>query len=150
MNSPAIGGKYVLMQVLSLLLHTWRALNSLNVMLRRAGNVKNYVDTGDTSSIHELSNNPGENTVHYVECSGGSAELGFRTYYGLVDVVDAIVGDIGTIKDRTGIAPPHGHNVFTLATTGSFVYVALDTVDLSLYQSVTAYGWLRDTSTPSA
>jgi hypothetical protein len=110
------------------------------------GNERNYIDTGDASVLHELSNNVGENIVQYDECSHGSSELGFRTYYGLVDVSSAIVGDIGTINDRTGVTVPHGDNVFTLENTGSFVHVELDVVDLSLYSGVVVYAWVRENS----
>jgi hypothetical protein len=42
-----------------------------------------------------------------------------------------------------GHAASHGSQMFQLSNTNGFVYVSLDSVDLSSYKSVTVQGWIR-------
>eukprot|EP01048_Picozoa_sp_COSAG05_P012945 COSAG05_NODE_1335_length_5149_cov_4.388515_2_plen_1183_part_01 len=114
-----------------------------------------YYDTRGGDSDHELLNHAGQNPVQYLACSEGSAELGFRSFY-INTLSSAASGplmggsDIGVVGDsRTpsggggGGVAPDGSQYYMLEGVNGFVYVSLDSVDISGYSDPTFHCWVH-------
>ena len=115
-----------------------------------------FRDPLGSDSDHELSNGAGRNPVQYTSCTTAMAELGFRSFYinaaSNVAQSPMFTGDahIGVVGDSTtasggtgGGAAPDGSQYFMLEGVGGFVYVELDTTDVSSYSSTTIAGWVH-------
>ena len=96
-----------------------------------------YTDTGDESTDHPLTNNPGEAPVNYASTGG---ELGFSSYYfNTRDDVGLTDGDYVGVTDFTGVVGsfPDGDQGFQISDPDGTMRTTLDTVDLSGYVTPT-------------
>eukprot|EP01043_Picozoa_sp_COSAG02_P064810 COSAG02_NODE_9588_length_2169_cov_0.982126_1_plen_699_part_10 len=132
-----------------------------------------YIDTLGHENAHALVNNPNQNPVVHLGCSGGT-ELGFLSYWSPVEMIHyydgegltnteltQIGGGIGVIGDTTtvmaggasfrsgqGGAAPHGTQYYVLNSVKGFVYVKMDPVRVVDYTDVqmSAQVRVKDTS----
>ena len=114
-----------------------------------------YFDTATAcTSDHELLLNTGQAPVRHSTCSTGIYELGFRSFYafrpgaalGLCDGDDVgVIGDASTSQGGGGgVNAPRGTQYYMIEDAGAgFVWVAMDSVDVSRHTGVSVSFWLR-------